>query len=218
VLRASIASVLVLGCAQPGAPNDKESLDPVAKSRRAASCRPAGNVEPVLTFDGARCEWLLLRDATTGLRLRSLADDAEADATGVLPDSCLEDRCTFEGAYTEVGPLLVARERSATSEMPAGMHLGVLDGEHLRFVDLWAGAGVSVHGDGTDLGPAFALAPHACGEALALFAAPRLSVVGEAEPPAQLRAREGRVTFAGDEPSTAGLERGGCRAIELARD
>jgi hypothetical protein len=213
VTLASLASGLLLGCAQPSSVNDKESVEPV-ESSRASSCRPSGDVEPLLTFAGARCEWVLLRDAS-GLRLRSLEADTEVDATGVVPESCLEDRCLFEGVHTELGPLVLALESSAESEMPAGVHLGVIEGKHLRFVDLWAGAGESVHGDATQLGPAFALAPHACQGHLALFVQERFEIAGQGEPPQELLTREGRVVFDGDEPSSSTADARDCVAIEI---
>jgi hypothetical protein len=203
------------GCVQPGTAGDKESVDPVEESARSSTCRPPGDVEPVLSFPGSRCDWLLIRDSS-GVRLRSLEADADADRAGVLPERCLEDRCVFEGAQTRLGPLVVAFERSATSEMPAGVYLGVLDDDRLRFVDLWAGAGEPVHGDATELGPAFALAPHACHDVLALFVEPRFAIAGQDEPPAELRAREGGIAFEGSTLRATSVEREGCVALDLA--
>lgn len=214
--RCLAVSILLLdGCAQPSSANgDKEPVEPVAEAARGASCRPAGDVDPLLTFPGSRCEWLLLRDAS-GLRLRSLEDDTDVDAAGVMPEACLEDRCRFEGVHTELGPLVWALERSVGSEMPAGVHLGVSEGKDLRFVDLWAGAGEPMVSDATDVGPVFALAPFSCNGRLALFVEPRFEVSGEVEAPRELRAREGMVVFEGDDPRSHPAQRGQCVALEL---
>jgi hypothetical protein len=203
------------GCVQPSTTGDKESVDPVEESTRSATCRPPGDVDPVLSFPGSPCDWLLIRDSS-GLRLRSLEADAGADRVGVFPEGCLEERCVFEGAQTRLGPLVVALQRSGASEMPAGVYLGVLDDDHLRFVDLWAGAGEPVHGDATELGPAFALAPHACHDVLALFVEPRFAIAGQGEPPSELRAREGGIAFEGSTLRATAVERDGCVALDLA--
>jgi hypothetical protein len=207
------ACVLVVGCAQPSK-SDKDSIDPVEEAARASGCRPAGEVDPVLAFDGRRCEWLLLRDAA-GLALRSLEADAEVDVSGVIPEPCLEDRCRFEGATTELGPLVLAIVRSPASEMAAGVHLGVVADGTLRFVDLWAGAGDPVESDATEVGPAFALAPYACSGRLALFTSPRFEIAGQAEPPRELSRREGIVAFGDDDARAEPRTRDGCTALDL---
>ena len=209
-----LACSLLVACAQPSTNGDKDPIDPVADAARTGGCRPAGEVDPLVAFEGPRCEWLLLSDAT-GLRLRSLDDAAGPDVAGVMPHACLDDRCRFEGVHTEAGPVVIAIERSPASEMPGGLHLGMVAAGHLRFVDLWAGAGEPVESEGTEVGPAFSLSPHVCGPRLALFVEPRFEVAGQGEPPRELAAREGLVTFEGDEAKAEATSRDGCVPLEL---
>ncbi len=171
--------------------------------------------EAVAVFPGTTCPWMLTLDGGT-LRLTSLALEPEPAKSGAPPEACARFSCRYEGAYASIGPVVLAIEQSPQSEMPQGLHLGHATEENLRFVDLWDGAGPSVMGDFTPLGPAHGLAPYVCDGGLALLIEPRLEPGKRIEPPPELVAREG--LYAPDLQShraADGLDRSKCERIDL---
>lgn len=132
------------------------------------------------------------------------------------PPLCRVAACRYEGVQTALGPMIVATEPGAQSEVPVAVHVGfVLGMRTLVFVDLWAAAGDTVVEDATMLGPAHALSPMRCGAKLGLFARARLPAGERLEPPPELLARQGMVDLG--KPALA-LEPGspaGCEAITL---
>lgn len=126
------------------------------------------------------------------MELVSLDPSSEGSVRGSLPEVCARVPCDFSGRHLELGPLLVVEQRSPYSEMPANVWLGwVSTTGQLIFVDLWEDAGDPIVDQGTEVGPAYALAPVDCSGVLALRATQRLeSSPGESAPP-QLVAREG---------------------------
>lgn len=171
-------------------------------------------------FSLASCTAALLRD-DAGLALWALGPSAKTEpARGPAPEACGRDAtgCTYVGYDGPLGPLVLALANNPESEMPAGAWLGVaLDQARtqLAFIDLWAGAGDAVVGDGTVLGPSHSLAPFACRETLGLFSVGRLPAArGQLAPP-QLLAREGIYDWADQGPVRLDAGRDGCEPIEI---
>ena len=205
-----LVPLLAVACgAGSGAASQVEPGDGDPKATPAVTCK-AFDVASVLTsFDGERCPWVLSRDDGV-LELSSSAPDAKATHSGEVPTACTELPCDYAGRTTAVGPLIIATQRSAHSEMPDGVHLGYIgaDGK-LAFVDLWLDAGDPVADDGTSLGPAHALAPFNCAGKLALFAKPRTNAGKTVDPIPTLEAREG--IYAGADPTAA--DKSECKPI-----
>jgi hypothetical protein len=210
-VRRAVAVALALGgCPQPPPAEPVPTPSPPPPS----PCREHDDPAALATFAGARCPWLLRVDSGR-LVLGSLDPDPLPEVSGALPE-CGPVPCTFDGAETSLGPMVVASVPSAHSEMPARVHLGVVaPTKTLVFVDLWAGAGETVMSDSTPLGPALALAPFDCRGELGLFAVPRLDIDRELEPPAELRAREGLYALDGPEPVVAPIDRAGCKRLDV---
>lgn len=184
----------------------------------AVACRPSPGEGAWARFPGAACDWEL-RQEGEALVLASLAPDAPAPARGPVPEPCRTRTCVYHGTLTAVGPVLVAVVPSPSSEMPSDVLLVVAHGERLGSTSLWEGAGEPVESDFTVVGPAHALAPFVCGQALALFAVERLDMVG-LRPPATLRAREGRLDAAalvstGQAEPAGPVDRASCQPVDL---
>jgi hypothetical protein len=194
----------------------------VAPDPEPAACRPSPGGGAWARFIGAECDWEL-RDEGERLILSSLAIDPPAPMRGEVPEPCRNSTCVYHGVWTSVGPLVLAVVPSPQSEMPSDVLLGVAHGDRLAFTSLWDGAGEPVEIDLTQVGPAHALAPFVCGDALALLAVERLDVVG-LNPPDSLRAREGRLdpaelvaepTAGASSRPAAPVDREGCRQVDL---
>lgn len=216
-----MAVALLLGCGDRSAGGD-EGAPPrtVTPAEDAVAppqpCRVAEGSVLTWSEDG-RCGHALVA-SPRGAKLLSLEPaSAGALATGPLPPPCESRRCEFSGHDSPLGPLVLAVVPDPGSEMPAGVWLGApIGGGKLAFVDLWAGAGPDVHGDATELGPAYALSPHACGGKLALFAAGRVNASSGVPVPAELAAREGVYTWSqGGMSVDASVARDGCESLGL---
>jgi len=169
--------------------------------------------ERLAQFAGASCPWVLVR-AGEGVKLASLDIAAPPDASGE-PPACLHASCRYEGADTPLGPMVIATEPAAESEVPRTVFLGVVVRQtELVFVDLWAAAGPAVVEDSTALGPAHALAPMKCGDDLGLFARARLPIGETTEPPSELRAREGILELRTSDTPKPG-KHDGCTPLDL---
>lgn len=222
-------------CSPPSTTQEEGKAAPraVAPDPEPVACRPSPGGGAWARFPGAACDWELREegeafgaegDDSGGpprkvLVLTSLALDAPAPARGPVPEPCRTRTCVYQGTLTPVGPLIVATVPSPSSEMPSDVLLVVAHGERLASTSLWEGAGEPVESDFTHVGPAYALAPFVCGQALALLAVERLDVVG-LPPPATLRAREGRLDLAalvstGQATPAGPVERAGCRQVDL---
>lgn len=203
-------------CSPPSTTQEEGKPAPRAvapEELEAASCRASSDAGAWARFAGAACDWELLDDGD-GLQLTSLSITSPRAARGEVPPPCREATCVYHGVLDAVGPLVLAVVPAFDSEMPSDVLLGFVDGERLVFTSLWEGAGEPVRSDYTRVGPAHALAPFACGEALALLAVPRLDVVGAAVPDT-LAAREGRIDPADPSTPAGPVERAGCRAVDL---
>jgi hypothetical protein len=213
----------LVGCSPPSTTQAEGKVAPRAVAPDPEpECRPSPGGGAWARFTGAECDWEL-RDEGERLILSSLAIDAPAPMRGEVPEPCRTRTCVYHGVWTSVGPLLLAVVPSPQSEMPSDVLLGVAHGDRLAFTSLWDGAGEPVESDLTPVGPAHALAPFVCGDALALLAVERLDMVG-LPPPASLRAREGRLdpaglvagSAAGGSPQPAApVERESCRQVDL---
>ena len=193
-MRATAASVVLFGLAcgaGSGTTPQVEPGDAEAGAAAAPKCKTFDVDAALTTFDGRACPWVLTRDEAL-LELASLDLDAAPPYEGELPAACTPRTCDWSGRATSVGPLVLATQRSAASEVVAGTTLGFVgaDGK-LVFVDLWEGAGDAVFDEGTALGPAHGLAPFDCGGKLGLFAAARTEAGTTVQPVPSLRAREG---------------------------
>ena len=196
------------------------TVPPTTAEPTKASCRPRPAGKVLAEFSAGVCGAALLVD-DRGAGLWSLAADGDAPpARGPVPEPCEKGRCIFLGYDSAIGPIVFAVAGGPRSEMPAGVWVGAAldDGkQQLVFFDLWAGAGQSVIGDGTDLGPAHSLAPFSCGEKLGLFSVGRLAAAEGVEPARPLVAREGVYTWGSTEPQRADAKRDDCTrlAVEL---
>jgi len=180
----------------------------------AVGCEPRTTVGVWARVPGEPCDWEL-RDDGDALVLQDLSPGAAAPHRGEAPAGCREQTCVYHGAMSPVGPVVLAIVPSSESEMPSDVQLGVIDGPRLVFTSMWEGAGESVVTDLTRVGPAHALAPFVCGDALALLAVARVDAGEGTEPPASLRAREGRVDAASLEAPAESVDRDGCTPVEL---
>lgn len=196
------------------------TVPPTTVEPPKASCRPRPSGKVLTEFSAGPCGATLLMD-DRGVGLWSLAADAEAEpARGPVPEECEKGGCTFLGYDSAIGPVVLAVTEGPRSEMPTGVWMGAALDEaktQLVFFDLWAGAGQSVVGDGTDLGPSHSLAPFSCGGKLGLFSVGRLAAADGVEPAAPLVAREGVYTWGSTEAQRTEAQRDGCTrlAVEL---
>jgi hypothetical protein len=211
-VRALVRTTLfVVACAQPAqVPAEQAPAPPT--SPPAPDCREPPSGEIVARF-GEPCPWVAVAERGE-LRLVSLDLEPHDEVRGA-PPSCTHASCRYEGVATPLGPMLVATEPTAESEVPRTVFVGVaVRKTELVFVDLWAAAGPAVIEDSTALGPAHALVPMRCGNDLGLFARARLPVGEATEPPAELRSREGILPLATSAAARPGTH-DGCTPLDL---
>lgn len=207
VVWAALAGCGTSGGGSPGtpeaeAPQDRDVLPP----------SPCIDVDPagaLTTFSGSPCGWTLRPGSDAAVELVH-ATKTQTLNTGEMPAACETLPCSVRGVETLAGPVLVVEVGGADSEMPAGVWLGVVEGEQLRFVDLWDDAGEQVVDNGISLGPAHALAPFDCEGAVALFAEARLPGATSVPAPVSLQRREGALS--GDD---AGVNRARCERLSV---
>ncbi len=207
-----LAFIVLCGCEKPLVPTEQELPAPTLPPPPACQPVPTGDV--VAQWTGPdRCPLIVLAVANT-LQLRSLGLTSELAAVGTAPE-CRVASCRYEGVNTELGPMLIATEPAAPSEVPAAVFLGVVAGAQLVFIDLWAGAGPSVQEDSTAVGPAQALAPQRCGAQLGLFAQPRVPGIAPLQIPPALAQREGVMTLDRDGGTLRPGRIPGCRPLDV---
>ena len=211
--RLAALALTTLGvCSQQ--PSQLEHVHTTPMTPPPPKCRamPAG--EALAEWPAGECPLVLLRDRE-GVRLESLAEAPARPSRG-QPPQCRVAQCRYEGVQTPLGPMIIASEPGAESEVPVAVYLGfVAAGGQIAFVDLWAGAGDMVVEDSTTLGPAHALVPMQCGRELGLFAGARLPAGEAVEPPPELRAREGRVAIEAGEVEPKPGAADGCTPLTL---
>jgi hypothetical protein len=209
---AAVGAFGVAACAQP-TPTPPEQHPTAPAGPPAPVCRDAPQGEIVARFAGEPCPWVAVLDEDE-LRLSSLDLEPPAEARGA-PPTCLHASCRYEGMQTPLGPMLIAIEPTAESEVPRTVFLGVVvRSTELVFVDLWAAAGPAVIEDSTALGPAHALLPMKCGDTLGLFARARLPIGETTEPPPELRGREGIIALKSSAATRPGTH-DGCTPLAL---
>ncbi|MBV1857971.1 MAG: hypothetical protein KUG77_06125 [Nannocystaceae bacterium] len=207
---AFVALALIAGCGtngggSPGAPEAEAPLD-----RNEVPGSSCGDIDPdgaLATFSGSPCGWTLRpQDDGTVELVHSIKTPTRS--AGVMPLPCETLPCSVRGLETPVGPVLVLEVRGLESEVPAGVWLGVVLGNSLRFVDLWEDAGAVVVDGGISLGPAHALAPFDCEGTLALFPEARLPGGAAVPPPVSLQRRAGALAS-----EAAAVSRGRCELL-----
>lgn len=232
IIAGGVGTALV-ACSPPSTTQAEGKPAPraVAPDADPAACRRSPGAGAWARFSGGQCDWELRQEgepaagepagpeASPTLVLASLALDAPPPARGPVPEPCRTRTCVYHGTLTAAGPVLVAVVPSPSSEMPSDVLLVVPHGDRLGWLSLWEGAGEPVESEFTVVGPAHALAPFVCGTALALLAVERLDLVG-LEPPATLRAREGRLDAAalvrdGEATPAGAVDRASCRPVDL---
>lgn len=206
----------------PSAADGKVASPSVAPGAEpdASACSPATARGVWARLPGEPCDWELRDDGDGdgdggGLVLVDLARPDAAAARGDPPVPCRARTCVYDGTLTPAGPVVLTIVPSARSGMPSDVQLGVVHDTQLVFVSLWEGAGASVVTDLTSVGPAHALAPFVCGDALALLAVERLPAGHGQTLPHRLRAREGRVDAAALDGPAGAVDRDGCTAVDL---
>ena len=209
---ATLAIVMLGVCSQQPSQLDRVHTTPLVPP--PPNCRAMPSGEALAQWPAGECPLVLLKDRE-GLRLESLDEKPPSPSHGQPPE-CRVAACRYEGVQTPLGPMVIASEPGAESEVPVALHLGfVAAGGRIAFVDLWAGAGAMVIEDSTELGPAHALVPMQCGRMLGFFAAARLPAGEAVEPPPELRAREGLVAIADGDTEPKPGAKSGCVPLEL---
>lgn len=144
-------------------------------------------------FEGQPCGWALRTGADSAVELVQ-STKTPSRRVGTVPPPCEAGTCVYRGIDTPLGPVVVVEVAGVESEVPTGVWLGLVEGDQLRFVDLWEDAGDPVIDEGIALGPAHTLAPFDCEGSLALFAQPRIPGAEVMPAPSSLVAREGAVS------------------------
>ena len=205
----ALAALTAFACGTSGgSPGTPEAESPTeAETKTSVPCGESSPLGALTTFEGTPCPWTL-RPSDAGVELVH-STLSPTTRSGEMPEPCESLPCTFRGVDTPGGPYVVVEIQGSGSEVPAGVWLGVVEGETLSFVDLWEDAGDPIVDDGIDLGPSHALAPFDCEGTLALFAQPRVPGARSVEAPATLRAREGAMSGGAD------VQRSRCEPVPL---
>jgi len=161
----------------------------------APVCAPPPAAALALVAD-APCPWILVGDRSE-LALRA-TDMVAPRALVVVPPEACRARCSYTGASTPLGPVMLATRNDPASELADAAFIGAaLGGGTLRFTPLWYGA--SAHGDSTALGPSYALVPWVCEGMLVLAVGGRLPGARAEEPARALEQASGVYAIADDE-------------------
>lgn len=158
----------------------------------ASLCVEPGDEQPLAILAGDGCPWMLEHGEGDELRLRIL-DATGAVSVGREPPACASLRCDFHGVATTAGPVLVVEVPSVHTELPREIWVGLVGEGRLELVESWSGP--PVQGDAADLGPAWSLEPHVCGDRIGLLAVRRHAVGSNPTPPAVITSREGLVSI-----------------------
>ncbi len=159
------------------------------------TCAPPPAAALALVAD-APCPWILVGEGAA-LALRATDMVAPRVLAVTVPEAC-GGGCSFTGASTALGPVLLATRQSPASELADAVFLGAaLGGGTVRFTPLWYGA--TARGDSTDLGPSYALVPWVCDGALVLAVGGRLPGARAEEPALVLQQAAGVYVMADDE-------------------
>ena len=219
-LRAGIVAIAlpgVLACTPSTLGGEHDGATPPVEAADAPRCRPDTEGPILAAFSSSRCGWILRTDGDLQrIRLESTSLAEPRIYSGTVPDACIDHPCRYAGEETAIGPVVLAVQVSGGSEVPSGAFLAAPSGpESLAFVDLWAGAGPDVRSEGTTVGPAFSLAPVACGAQLGMVVEGRIPAAKVIDPPATLRARAGIYRAHQGALSPAGSLPAGCRRLPI---
>lgn len=189
-------ALLALLCACTPPPTETTTAAPIPAPAPAPACTPVP-AEALAYLADATCPWVLVPGEAPALTLRR-TDAAAAATLEVTPPEECQGRCSFSGAVTALGPVLLVVRADPHSELPDAAFVGAaLGGRTLRFAPLWFGR--PALGDSTLQGPAYALAPWVCDDKLVLTPGPRLPGAASEEPPTALRQASGVYEVADDE-------------------
>jgi hypothetical protein len=199
-VRALAACGWLAACSTPTGRDAPASPTPPADAVDSRCSEPPPTALAVLA--DATCPWVLVPSDRSGLALQELALAAPRAFAVAAPDECA-DGCGWQGAVTEIGPVMIATRASRISEGAEAAFVGAaLGGTTVRFTSLWYDR--PALGDATPLGPSHALAPWVCGDRLVLAAQPRLAGAGAEELSDGLRAAAGVYEVSGDELRRSG--------------
>lgn len=175
-----------VACMLPPAELTTATPGPPPAPAPACTTAPA---EALAYLADATCPWVLVPgDAAEMTLLRT--DAAGPTTLGVAPPEACAGRCSFSGAVTALGPVLLAVRADPNSELADAAFVGAaLGGRTLRFAPLWFGR--PALGDSTVQGPAHALEAWVCEDSLVLMPGPRLPGATSEEAPTALRAAGG---------------------------
>lgn len=162
----------------------------------APACSPVP-AEALAYLADATCPWVLVPAEGPEWTLRR-TDVTGAPTLAVSPPEDCAGRCSFSGAVTALGPVLLAVRADPLGELADAAFVGAAPGGRtLRFAPLWFGRPAS--GDSTLQGPVYALAPWVCDGRLVLTPEPRLPGAASEEPPLALKQARGVYELTGDE-------------------
>jgi hypothetical protein len=183
-----------VACTPP--PTETTTTAPRIAPEPPPACTPVP-AQALAYLSDATCPWVLVPGEAPALTLRR-TDVVEPPTLAVVPPEACAGRCSFSGAVTSLGPVLLAVRADPHSELADAAFVGAaLGGRTLRFAAIWFGR--PALGDSTLQGPVYALAPWVCDDRLVLVVGPRLPGAASEEPPTGLREASGVYELAGDE-------------------
>ncbi len=182
------------GCNPPV--REVESVAPPPVVELGPACAPPPAAALALLAD-APCPWILVPGDGATMALHA-TDMVAPRALVVTPPEECGARCSFSGATSALGPIVLATRSDPGSGLADAAFVGAaLGGGTVRFTPLWYGR--PARGDSTELGPSYTLVPWVCGEALVLGVAARLPGAGAEEASEGLRRAAGVYVIAEDE-------------------
>ncbi len=188
----ALVGPLSAACTPP--PTETTTAAPIPAPAPACTPVPA---EALAYLTDATCPWVLVPGEGPVWTLRR-TDAAGAPTLAVTPPEDCAGRCSFSGAVTALGPVLLAVRADPLGELADAAFVGAAPGGRtLRFAPLWFGRPAS--GDSTLQGPVYALAPWVCEDSLVLTPEPRLPGAASEEPTTALKQAGGVYELAGDE-------------------
>ena len=187
-------ALLVVACNPPATREAASATEPPS-APLAPTCAPPPAAALALIAD-APCPWILVGERTD-MALRA-TDMVAPRVVVVEPPAECGGRCSFTGASTALGPVLLATRHDPASELADAAFVGAaLGGGVLRFTSLWYGE--TAQADSTELGPTYALVPWVCEGALVLAVGGRLPGARAEEPARALERAAGVYAIADDE-------------------
>ncbi len=188
--------MLLVGVACTPPPAELVTATPGPMPVAVVECTPVPAETLAYLADGT-CPWVLVPGEGLAMTLRR-TDGTEAPSVDVVAPEVCAGRCSFSGAVTALGPVLLAVRADPNSELADAAFVGAaLGGRTLRFAPLWFGR--SAVGDSTLQGPVHALVAWVCGDSLVLMLGARLPGAASEEAPRALREAAGVYELADEE-------------------